>query len=416
MTPVTVVGAGLAGLAAALDLARARVPVMLLERRAFPGGRSYSFTDPSGEIVDNGQHVFLECCTAYRGFLDEIGATDLISLQSRTAVPFIDLRSGETSWLRESWLPAPFHFLPSLLRFKPLSKPDRKSVVKAGRAMRKESGSHDESLGAWLRARGQSEDAIRLFWNPSIIAILNEQVDRVSSAQGIFVMRTGFFERKAAARVGIAEVPLGEIASRAVAKIRELGGTVEFNRRVERLPDGPVISAVPAKQLLELAPAHPFFEPLQSMETSPIVNLHYFFDAPVHAPRFFACVGGKLQWVFTKGTRISISQSAARDIVDRPNAELERLFLDELKRAIPTLPAAKRCIVVREREATFVASPGLKGRLPCVTPIPNLFLAGEWTEGEWPSTMEAAIRSGKRAAAEVLRRTATSPSRSPGRG
>ena len=104
---------------------------------------------------------------------------------------------------------------------------------------------------------------------------------------------------------------------------------------------------------------------------------------------------------------MTVSQSAARELVDRPNAELEREFLEELRRAIPSLRdrTPRRCIIVREREATFVAAPGgRKRRLPCVTPLPNLFLAGEWTEGKWPSTMEAAVRSGRRAAAEVIRR------------
>ncbi|HZL72134.1 MAG TPA: hydroxysqualene dehydroxylase HpnE, partial [Planctomycetota bacterium] len=387
MTQALVVGAGLAGLAAALDLARAGVRVTLAERRAFPGGRAYSFTDASGETVDNGQHVFLECCTAYRTFLDEVGASDLVTLQDRAEVPFVDLRSGKTTVLCESWLPAPFHFLFSILGFKPLSWRDRRGILRAGRAMRKDAGSDAESLGAWLRARGQSDDAIRLFWDPSIVSVLNEHVDRVSSSQGIFVLRTAFFERKAAARVGVANVPLGEIASRAVDKIRALGGTVEFNRRIERLPEGPVIAAVPAKALLELAGSHPFFSPAAAMETSPIVNLHYFFESPVEAPRFFACVGGKLQWVFTKGRQVTISQSAARDIIDRPSAELEREFLVELRKALPGLKAPTRCVIVRERDATFVASPGgASRRLPCATPLPNLFLAGEWTAGQWPST------------------------------
>jgi squalene-associated FAD-dependent desaturase len=412
MTEALVVGAGLAGLAAALDLAQAGVKVTVAERRGFPGGRSYSFPDPSGEIVDNGQHVFLECCTAYRSFLDEIGASDLVTLQRRAEVPFFDLRSGETSWLRESWwLPAPYHFMTSILRFRPLAPRDRRSILRAGRAMRKATGSDDESLGAWLRAHGQSGETIRLFWDPAVVSILNERVDRVSATTGLFVLRTGFFERKAAARVGVAEVALGEIAARAVERLRTLGGAVQFNQKVERLPEGLVISAVPAKSLLELLgserAADPFFAPAAAMETSPIVNLHFIFDGPVEAPRFFAAVGGKLQWVFTRGGRVTVSQSAARDLVDRPNAELEHTFLEELRRAIPSLRdrAPRRCVIVREREATFVAAPGgRKRRLPCVTPLPNLFLAGEWTEGEWPSTMEAAVRSGRRAARELIRK------------
>jgi len=408
MTEALVVGAGLAGLAAALDLAKAGIKVTLAERRAFPGGRAYSFTDASGMTVDNGQHVFLECCTAYREFLDEVGASDLVKLQARTDVRFFDVRSGKGTRLRESsWLPAPFHFLFSILRYKPLPVRDRRAILRAGSAMRRESGSDAESLGAWLRARGQSDGAIQLFWDPSIVSILNERVDKVSAAQGIFVLRTAFFERKAAARIGVAEVPLGDIASRAVEKIRQLGGTVEFNRKIDKLPSGPVISAVPAKQLMEFVAEHPFFAPARAMETSPIVNLHFFFEAPVAAPRFFACVGGKLQWVFVRGPRVTISQSAARDLVDRPNAELEREFFEELVKAVPDLAGRKplKCVIVREREATFVPSPGSASRrLPCRTPFDNLFLAGEWTEGAWPSTMEAAVRSGKRAAGELIRR------------
>jgi hypothetical protein len=333
MTRALVIGAGLAGLAAALDLAKARVSVTLAERRAFPGGRAYSFKDASGEIVDNGQHVFLECCTAYRTFLDEIGASDLVTLQSRAEVPFVDLRTGRTTVLCESWLPAPFHFLFSILGFKPLSWRDRRGILRAGRAMRKDAGSDAESLGTWLRARGQSDDAIRLFWDPSIVSVLNEHVDRVSSSQGIFVLRTAFFERKPAARVGVASVPLGEIADRAVAKIRAEGGTVEFNRKIDRMPDGPVISAVPAKALLELLgpqASHPLLRLAAAMETSPIVNLHFFFDAPVEAPPLVLRLRRRrLQGLHARELRHDL-QSAARDLIDSQR-ELERDFLEEPK-------------------------------------------------------------------------------------
>ena len=104
---------------------------------------------------------------------------------------------------------------------------------------------------------------------------------------------------------------------------------------------------------------------------------------------------------------MTLSQSAAREIIDKPNQELEALFVGELRRILPKARDAKlvRCAIVREREATFVAGPGLRdARLPCVTPVPKLFLAGEWTASEWPSTMEGAVRSGNRAAEEVLHR------------
>ncbi|MBI4564180.1 MAG: FAD-dependent oxidoreductase [Planctomycetes bacterium] len=415
--PVLVIGAGMAGLSAALELAKAGLRITLAERRPFPGGRSYSFRDPSGAIVDNGQHVILECCAAYRSFLEDIGASDRVPLQQRTLIPFVDARTGETTWIQESWLPAPLHFLPSLLAYKPLSWRDRRLLLRAGRAMRKDRGTDGESLGAWLRRHGQSEDAIRLFWNHSSMTILNDDVDRVSAEQGLFAFRTCFFERREAARVGVPDVPLGEIADRAVARIRQLGGVVEFNRKIDRLPEGPVISAVPARALLDLLPRDqvegPFFSRAAGMKTSPIVNLHFLFDAPIEAPRFFACVGGRIHWVFARDAQVTLSQSGARDLMDRPNAELQREFFEELKRVLPAVRdrTPKRCVIVRERDATFVPAPGAKGRrLPCVTPIPNLFLAGEWTEGEWPSTMEAAVLSGRRAATEAIRRLTPEPS------
>lgn len=404
MTPL-VVGAGLAGLAAALDLAKAGLRPVVAERRAFPGGRAYSFTDPSGAELDNGQHVIMGCCTEYRRFLDDIGAADLVEIQPRTDVTIVDARTGDTSRLRESWLPAPLHFLPSILTYTPLPGRDRRGLVGAARAMKRDAGSDHESFGDWLKRQGQSDAAVRLFWEPLIVSVLNERVGEVSSEQAIYVFREGFFAGREASRIGIARVPLGEIARRAVEKIRALGGAVEFNRRIESLPEGPVICAIPARALGELMGGHPYFARTAAMKTSPILNLHAMYERPVEGPRFFAVVGGLLQWVFLHGSRVTISQSAARDLIELPNAEVESRLLGELERVLPSVRGIKpaRTAIVREREATFVARPGGKDdRLPCVTPVPNLFLAGEWTEGEWPSTMEAAVRSGRRAARAMM--------------
>ncbi len=124
-----VVGAGLAGLAAAIELAKKGAKVVLAEKRAFAGGRAYSFKGPGGEEIDNGQHVILGCCTAYLGLLDEIGGRDLIDLQERTRVPFVDARTGKTAWISESRLPSPCHFLPSILRFHPLPMKARRGLI-----------------------------------------------------------------------------------------------------------------------------------------------------------------------------------------------------------------------------------------------------------------------------------------------
>jgi squalene-associated FAD-dependent desaturase len=400
-----VVGAGLAGLAAAIELAKNGAKVTLAERRGFAGGRAYSFLQ-DGEQVDNGQHVFLGCCESYLAFLDEIGGRGLITLQERTRVPFVDTRTGKVAWIVEGRLPAPCHFLPSILKFHPLTGKERRGLISCARAMMKSKTVVDATFGAWLREHHQSEAAIRDWWDLLSVAILNEHVDVVSAKVAIFVFKTGFFGARTAARVGYATAGLGAIAAKAVERAKALGVEVKFNTRVERVPDPAydvTISAVPWKALLELVKPHPFFEPLKTMDAAPIVNLHVTFDREVAEFPFAAYVGSPLQWVFDHGRRVVLSLSAAREFIDVPNAELEKKFVAELKRVLPRARDAKvvRCTVIREKEATFVATPGVQ-RLPCETPVTGLYLAGEWTESDWPSTMEAAVASGTRAARRVL--------------
>jgi uncharacterized protein with NAD-binding domain and iron-sulfur cluster len=131
------------------------------------------------------------------------------------------------------------------------------------------------------------------------------------------------------------------------------------------------------------------------------------FDRPVAEFPFACYVASPVQWVFEHGNRLTLSQSAARDIIDTPNDALEERFVRELRRLLPKARGAKvvRCAIVREREATFVPAPGTMGcRLPCETPVKGLYLAGEWTESEWPSTMEGAVRAGVRAARQATGR------------
>jgi len=412
---VLVVGAGLSGLAAALELARGGAKVTLAERRAFPGGRTYSFEGPDGEEIDNGQHVFLHCCTAYRTFVEEIGAGHLVRLQPRTKVPMVDGRTGRSWTMRPTLL--------SLLCYRPLSWRERTGALRCAKEMMAAdcAAFDDVTMGQWLRERGQSDNAIRTFWEVPVLGVLNERVDRVSASAALFFFQTGFFGSSDASRIGFATVGLGRIARKAVEAIKAAGGEVKFGERVERLEGyDAYVPAVPAKALLELlAPeqrAMEFFARAEGMPTSPIVNVHVKFDRPVWGRPFAAFVGSPLQWVFNRtliagqgggGTRLTVSLSGARERMEETSAEIERRIVEELRRLLPDARDARlmRAVVVREPEATFVCAPGTRvKRLPCETPLPGVFLAGEWTESEWPSTMEAAVRSGVRAAKAVLAR------------
>jgi uncharacterized protein with NAD-binding domain and iron-sulfur cluster len=180
-----------------------------------------------------------------------------------------------------------------------------------------------------------------------------------------------------------------------------------------------VVLAVPAHDVPALLPepalADPFFARIRRIETSPIVNVHLWYDRPVWGERFAAFLNTPVQWVFNK-TRLwgldgpaqylDVSLSGAHDFVDMPNADIVRLFSQELLALLPGTRGAEltRALVVKQRDATFAAQPGVARLRPQQrTPVSNLNLAGDWTVTGWPATMESAVRSGRLAAAEALK-------------
>jgi squalene-associated FAD-dependent desaturase len=440
---VIITGGGLAGLAAACELADHGYRVVLSERRSFLGGRACSFPDPQGQgEIDNGQHVFLKCCTHYISFLQKLGVYDKTLLQERLRVTVIDPHTG-ASTLGSSFLPAPFHLLPSFVRFRHLSPLDK---ARAARAMlsilftdRKKSSKLDSiSFYRWLKDHGQTEAAIDRFWNLIVLASLNDDVRRVSADLALMVFQEGFLKRADGANVGYATVGLTSlVGTQARRYIEERGGQVMLGQKTEelllegkriagaRLADGSILQgdcyvcAVPHQTLLTLVPprlrSDPFFRRTSSLATTPIVNIHLWYDRPIMDLDFAAFINSEAQWVFNKtrmwhldsdGQYLDISLSGAQHYIDLPQEELVERFTRELRTLFPRARHAtvRRCLVVKQRRATFAAAPGsAKYRLPCRTPIENLFLAGDWTATGWPATMESAVRSGLACAKEILR-------------
>jgi squalene-associated FAD-dependent desaturase len=439
---VAVAGGGLAGLVAACDLADAGYAVTLFEKRPFLGGRAYSYTDKSsGLTVDNGQHVFLGCCTEYVGFLERLGVRDAVHLQKRFRVPVIDKVWGE-SLLAAANLPPPLHLLPSLLRFRSLS-PGEKAL--AGWALSQiqltDRASHPElddiTFEEWLLARKQSPHAIRSLWNLIVLPTLNGDASRVSADLALMVFEEGFLRSRHGANVGWAKVGLSELLAGAARRyIEEHGGELRLEdgiRSVEveggqvsrlRSESGEVtadayVIALPVESVLDVLPdtvrEDAFFARIGRIGTSPIVNVHLWYDRPVWGRGFAAFLNTPVQWVFNKsklwdengaGQYLDISLSGAHDFIDLPSSELIQLFTKEMFALLPETRGAElvRSLVVKQREATFDAVPGVGALRPTqATPLPNLFLAGDWTQTGWPATMESAVRSGQLAAGAVIR-------------
>ena len=435
-----VVGGGLAGIAAACDLADAGVRVTLVEKRPFLGGRAYSWTDEAtGLEVDNGQHVFLGCCSEYIAFLRRLAVRSGTHLQKRLRVRVIDKVWGESE-LRAAALPAPLHLLPSLLRFKPLSPAEKVLAAYAFTQIKSlDRAAHPEldsiSLEEWLRARRQSKHAIRSLWNLVIQPTMNDDISRVSADLGLMVFQEGFLRSKTGANVGWAKMGLSRLIEDAARRyIESRGGEVRpgtgldglevedgavaraFVDGAERHQDVCVLALPPADLLDALPPAvrsDRFFSRAGRLATSPIVNVHMWYDRPVWDGDFAAFLNTPLQWAFNKsrlwgqrsnGQYIDISLSGAHEFVDRSASEIVDMFRKEMAALFPAARGAEltRALVVKQRDATFAAAAGTASLRPSQrTPIANLFLAGDWTDTGWPATMEGAVRSGYRAAEAV---------------
>jgi hydroxysqualene dehydroxylase len=437
-----IIGGGLAGISAALTLADAGIDVTLLERRPHLGGLTTSI-ERDGYSFDNGQHVFLGCCSAYRDLLTRLGATDKVYLQSRLDVPVL-APGGLRGSIRRSNLPAPFHLAASLARYRLLSLRERLMLLRPVLALSRLKLGDPEldeiNFGDWLRQRGQSPQSIARLWNLIIQPTLNVGVDDASLAVAAQVFQVGFLRTANGADMGWSTVPLitlhGEYAARALegagvtmrlsttahSLTRASDGTISVATDGESLRADAVIVATPPRAAAGLGVMDP--DLASDLGTSPIVNIQFVFDRKVTELVMAACVDSPIEFVFDRsdaaGTRsgqcLVISLSAADSYMATGSSELIPRFREALNDLFPLARDAHvlSAVVTREATATFCASPGIESLRASISSMePGVFLAGAWCDTGWPATMEGAVRSGYEAASQVLSLFSGSSSEGP---
>jgi squalene-associated FAD-dependent desaturase len=430
---IAVLGGGLAGITAALACADAGAAVTVYEARPRLGGATFSIRR-NGHWLDNGQHVALRCCTAYRGLLSTLGTAHHLTLQPRLSIAVFDGAGARATFARTG-LPAPLHLGRALLSYRHLSVRDRLAAAGAVTALRRLDPAdprHDETtFGDWLRAHGQSEQAIDRLWDLITLPTLNLRANDASLAVAAFVFRTGVLDESDACDLLIPSVPLQRLHGDAAATaLRARGAEIRLRTKVEivrragdgfelQLRDGPVradrvISAVPHTVAAELLPPGIIdAADAERLGTSPIVNVHLHYDRRVLDEPFAAVVGSPLQWLFDRtassglehGQLVSLSLSAAEQELDLTRARLVERAAKAIARMLAEARTAQLldATVTREPAATFRAAPGsARLRPPARTDLPGLALAGAWTDTGWPATMEGAVRSGTAAAEQVL--------------
>lgn len=433
-----IVGGGMAGLAAAVDLVRRGRTVVLIERKQHLGGRTYSFVHPeTGDDVDNGQHLMMGCYHSTLRYLRTIGTMDAVEVQKRLTVLF--RRKGKPSGLlRSGPLPAPFHILTGLLRLDILRRVDRVRLLRVGIELLRRNPDSDRHLRSitvdrWLDEMRQSPENKEYLWNIIAIGALNDAPDAVSASMFAKVLKSAFFGARKNASMVIPKRGLSQVlVDAAESYIRRHGGRIVLNTSVtnieidagmvqsvtlengEVILPATVVSAVPYFDLPRLIPggATMAADSAGAFVSSPIITIHLWFDAHFVEEQFAALVGSPIHWVFNKSAvygrkreglmYLSLVVSGARDLVGKSKEELVALAHDELKQFYPaaSLAAVVHSLVIKEKRATFTPSVGIDShRPPSRTAVSNLFIAGDWTDTKLPATIEGAVQSGFHCAA-----------------
>ncbi|MGZ6729180.1 MAG: hydroxysqualene dehydroxylase HpnE [Gaiellaceae bacterium] len=407
---VAVVGGGLAGLAAALDLADAGHEVVLHEARPTLGGAVQTLPRREGDPEpppDNGQHIALGCFTEYLRLLDRIGESGSVR-RLKLELPVLDERRRSAT-IRRSPL--------ALLRYRHVSFGERLAILRA--LARWDETTHAETFGGELRARGQSKRAVERFWDVFVRPALNLPADEASAETGLFTVQTALLGEAADADLVLPVRPLGEMHGEAAGRALESAGAlVETGARVDDLDaleaEAVVVAVPPAESARLLGLPEP------ELGHSPIVSVHLLFDRSLLRTPLAALLDSPAHWVFDRGALTGHEPGEGRQyltVVSSGAPELEALrgreLVDLVAAALTDRLGEAELLwsrVSREPNATIAVRPGSEAQRPGPqTDRPNVVRAGAWTATGWPPTMEGAVRSGRAAARALTRSPAEVP-------
>ena len=409
MSAVHIIGAGLAGLAAALELAGTGRRVVVYESGPACGGRCRSYYDRElGCRIDNGNHLLLSGNRAAMRYLDVLGTRDTLGGPGAPVFPFVNLATGQRWCLRPNagllpwWVLLPGRGVPGarlrdyagLLRLRTAGADATVAGTLPHNALY---ANLIEPLAVSALNTPAASGSARLFW-----AIVAESLARGGANCVPHFPIEGLSE---------------SFVDPAVARIEALGGQVRTGHRISALkaeqgrvasltgPEGSlpvdagdwVILATPAPVAANLLPEVNVPDAHEA-----ILNLHFKMSVPPGEAGFVGLVGGMAEWVFTKPEVVSVTISAANRLADRPSEELVPAIWAEVCTALDIVAPMPPWRLIREKRATFAATPEQHRRRPqATTSLQNLVLAGDWTDTGLPATIEGAIRSGFAAAHHV---------------
>lgn len=437
---VVVVGAGVAGIAAATRLAEAGREVWLLESTAAGGGRARSFVDrTSGDAIDNGQHALMGCYDEFLALLARVGTRGAL-FESDLRIPLCDVTLDDpaqrTAFVDAPALPAPLHFAAGLLRYRHLPLRERLSALLAGDRLVRRFGrpdAPDTTVARALAGLGQSSRARRALWDPIVWATLNADPEEASAKLLAAVVGRALLASREGSRFLLPAVPLSELYVEPGRKFLEArGGAFRVRMGVdaidvedgrvrgvcaggERIAASAVVLAVPPAAVRRLAvPGLALDAALE--RATPIVSVTLWLDRDPGGPPFLGLVGAETQWIFRVdavhgrgpgplGHRLACVRSGAAAWADVPRERIAEIVTADVRRALPGARDAevRHHLVVTEHAATLAPDPAIQRLRPAVrTGIAGLHLAGDWVDTGLPATLESAALAGHRAAGQVI--------------
>ena len=421
---VAVIGGGWSGLAAAVTLAQAGIPVTVFEAARQLGGRARR-VDYRGSVLDNGQHILLGAYRETLRLLDLMGAdsADLLRLPLTLSVP-------QRFHLQAPRLPNPLHLLAALGRARGLSAGERLGAVRFMLALRWQGFRLDQDLSvdALLQRHRQGGGLYRYLWEPLCLAALNTPTATASAQAFLNVLRDGLSRSRADSDMLLPQTDLGALfPQRARAYIEARGGEVALSCPVTAVraaggqfllatADGErafshVVCAVPPQRLGDLTADLPELGEATRLAASlryqPIYTVYLRYPPEVRLPGPMLGLCGLAQWIFDHG-RLGRERGLLAAVISAEGAhqalgrdDLANRIHAELDAAFGPLPAPLWHKTIAEKRATFACTPGL-ARPSQGTPLNNFHLAGDYTAGDYPATLEGAVQSGVKCARQIL--------------
>jgi len=439
MQTLIVIGGGVAGISAAMHAAKSGARVVLVEERPYLGGRARSFVDrTTGDVIDNGQHLMMGCYTSFLEMSHELGAADFFIKQRALRVRFVDV-DGTSDLLDAGLLPGKYGVALGILRLRKIPLRDRLSALRFAMSLQmgRVASSGCTCMEMLTRER-QSPLMIERFWEPIVLATLNAQLEEADAGLLVTVLGMAFFGDADASKLYLPSRGLSVFTDPLPEWLSARGGTVLLSTSVdalhwngervtsvtlstgEVLDVDNVVCAIPPRPLQRLLEASPgiSYRPPQ-LAFSPIVSVYLWYDKQWMTDAFAAMLGVNIQWVFNRRAitkadaavvdaypgHVALTVSAGDHMVDLPSEDIVALCERELRAAFASMSGATllHSRVIKERQATLLATPASNADRPSHVRIGNITLAGDWTQTGLPATLEGAARSGYDAAGKRVR-------------